>query len=599
MRYVRPEDLQVAANSKRLRSNDIPKPSPRVITPPSSASQDAPPSSPTHDVTSHRLTKKGRPKRSQPPHFQFQPQHQHQPSPPPSPPQHQLSTTPPQHQPPPPQHELPQHQPSPQPQHQPSPTQSQPPPPQHQLSTTPPQHQPPPPQHQLPQHQPSPQPQHQPSPTQSQPPPPQHQLSTTQPQHQPPPPQHQLPQHQPSPQPQHQPSPTQSQHQSSEPEHEVVLERLPQPREPLPPPPPRNHAHWIVDVIDDDGNVRQKSVEVKDLIPNKVGFKVQTIWNDDHQPVGEAAGLLSGYIGFLASSDELLPIMYPKWPKVPLAKKDLIYDNNIKAKFVVSDTNKFHKKWIYTSLGKRWRERRCFLFNKYYDWAFIVEQNIEQFPPEVTKDHWAMYLNYRLSPDTMAKADKNALNRQKQRIPHTLGTRSLARTKDIMEQRDGRSYTRGDMYEISHTKRNGSYVNDEARQKNEELQKERQTSSDNEAFVTVFGKERHGYVRGMGLGPTPSQINGSSCRPSGSTFSSTADAKIAKMQSEIDVLTKQVAEVNELKAKVAEFDAMKEQFALIMANMQNHGSNIGSPFEVRRSSQSSHNVEGDQATPDD
>ncbi|WJX40244.1 hypothetical protein P8452_27741 [Trifolium repens] len=29
------------------------------------------------------------------------------------------------------------------------------------------------------------------------------------------------------------------------------------------------------------------------------------------------------------------------------------------------------------------------------------------------------------------------------------------------------------------------------------------------------------------------------------------------------------------------------------------GSNIGSPFEVRRSSESSHNVEGDQATPDD
>ncbi|KAK2395364.1 hypothetical protein QL285_057105 [Trifolium repens] len=66
-----------------------------------------------------------------------------------------------------------------------------------------------------------------------------------------------------------------------------------------------------------------------------------------------------------------------------------------------------------------------------------------------------------------------------------------------------------------------------------------------------------------------------------------------------NMLTKEVAEVNELKAKVAEFDAMKEQFALIMANMQNHGFNIGSPFEVRRSSESSHNVEGDQATPDD
>ncbi|KAK2429412.1 hypothetical protein QL285_027855 [Trifolium repens] len=359
--------------------------------------------------------------------------------------------------------------------------------------------------------------------------------------------------------------------------------------------------------MDNGDRERSRDREYRDRERNRdKDYRDRGMTRDTKEPDRENRNAGEGVMSYLCLREAnhlLMPVDKKMfiWLHIglPLAKKDLIYDNNIKAKFVVSDTNKFHKKWIYTSFGKRWRERWCFLFNKYYDWALTVEQNIEQFPPEVTKDHWAMYLNYRLSPDTMAKADKNALNRQKQRIPHTLGTRSLARTKDIMEQRDGRSYTRGDMYEISHTKRNGSYVNDEARQKNEELQKERQTSSDNEAFVTVFGKEHHGYVRGIGLGPTPSQINGSSCRPSGSTFSSTADAKIAKMQSEIDVLTKEVAEVNELKAKVAEFDAMKEQFALIMANMQNHGSNIGSPFKVRRSSQSSHNVEGDQATPDD
>ncbi|KAK2406213.1 hypothetical protein QL285_041970 [Trifolium repens] len=36
-----------------------------------------------------------------------------------------------------------------------------------------------------------------------------------------------------------------------------------------------------------------------------------------------------------------------------------------------------------------------------------------------------------------------------------------------------------------------------------------------------------------------------------------------------------------------------------LGTLTSHGSNIGSPFEVRRSSESSHNVEGDQATPDD
>jgi hypothetical protein len=101
----------------------------------------------------------------------------------------------------------------------------------------------------------------------------------------------------------------------------------------------------------------------------------------------------------------------------------------------------------------------------------------------------------------------------------------------------------------------------------EELQKEIHASNSvNGAFVKVFGKEHNGYVQGLGLGVTPSQIFGHSSRPS-----SVADAKIAKMQSEIDVLSKQVAEVEALKAKVAEFEQLKEQFAFIMANIKgNH-----------------------------
>ncbi|XP_045787251.1 uncharacterized protein LOC123882435 [Trifolium pratense] len=188
-----------------------------------------------------------------------------------------------------------------------------------------------------------------------------------------------------------------------------------------------------------------------------------TNWNVERQAVGESVGLLAGYLGFLASNDDLFPIMYPKWPKVPTTKKDLVYEKNIEAKFVVNDQD--HQKYIYSSLGKKWKEYRSFLFNKYYDWSLSVEQNIENFPGEVTKDHWEMYLEYRLHPDTMRKADQNAKNRQKQCIPHTLGRKSLARTRDDMERRDGQSYSKGDMYEVSHKKRNGAYVNDEARKK--------------------------------------------------------------------------------------------------------------------------------------
>ncbi|WJX79386.1 hypothetical protein P8452_62506 [Trifolium repens] len=93
----------------------------------------------------------------------------------------------------------------------------------------------------------------------------------------------------------------------------------PQPPQPppLPQPPQPHHSHWIVDVIDAD---------------------------------------------------------------VPTTKKDLVYETNIKAKFVVNDQD--HRK---------------------------------------------------LDPDTMRKANQNAKNRQKQCIPHTLGRKSSARTRDEME----------------------------------------------------------------------------------------------------------------------------------------------------------------------
>ncbi|WJX45919.1 hypothetical protein P8452_32766 [Trifolium repens] len=76
-----------------------------------------------------------------------------------------------------------------------------------------------------------------------------------------------------------------------------------------------------------------------------------------------------------------------------------------------------------------------------------------------------------------------------------------------------------------------------------------------------------------------------------------------KFEAEIYVLTK-----DEGGRHTAFFSNYRPQFYLRTADITGKvelpenvkmWSNIGSPFEVRRSSESSHNVEGDQATPDD
>ncbi|XP_073219606.1 uncharacterized protein [Cicer arietinum] len=109
------------------------------------------------------------------------------------------------------------------------------------------------------------------------------------------------------------------------------------------------------------------------------------------------------------------------------------------------------------------------------------------------KDFPIMYDNWKLVPSTrknkifkdkmQEKADKNAANRGKLTILHTLGSKTLAWKKDEEE------------FSLLHL-----FVH-------EQLQIEiGKTRSPNEAFVNVFGKEHLEYVRCMGFGITPSQI---------------------------------------------------------------------------------------------
>ncbi|XP_020222046.1 uncharacterized protein LOC109804600 [Cajanus cajan] len=135
------------------------------------------------------------------------------------------------------------------------------------------------------------------------------------------------------------------------------------------------------------------------------------------------------------------------------------------------------------------------------------------------------------------------------------------------------------MYPIAHKKKDGSFVNEDARQKYEQLHNEiQETSSENEAFLKVFGKEHPGYVRGMGLGVTPTQIIGS--YSSSTRFGSSSDAAtIAQLRSEVEAL----------KARVGEVDVLKEQLAFLMQIVKgNQAAELESPADLRRSSQSSH-----------
>ncbi|CAI8619380.1 unnamed protein product [Vicia faba] len=119
---------------------------------------------------------------------------------------------------------------------------------------------------------------------------------------------------------------------------------------------------------------------------------------------------------------------------------------------------------------------------------------------------------------------------------------------------------------------------------------------ENEAFQKVFGKEKHGYVRSMGLGVTPSQIN----RSTRSTSSSAESEQIKEMQEEINALKEKNSKIDELTQAIiflTQRDKARTKEIELLMQMQNFSGRQGleSPADGRRSSESSYRI-GDNGT---
>ncbi|XP_058727981.1 uncharacterized protein LOC131599727 [Vicia villosa] len=359
-------------------------------------------------------------------------------------------------------------------------------------------------------------------------------------------------------------------------------------------------VYWDVNVINEEGYVSNTRLCVKDLVAKSLesdGTWIMLEFDKDHCAIGPASGLLAGYLGVIVRMFKDFPIMFESWRDIPLDTKTKFYDSKIKRHFLVDDGR--DKEFVLASAARKWKDGRHHLFRRFYKWDLTLEENLQNYPKcrGILKNDWAIFVQYRRKEKTQKIAQKNAQNRAKLKAPHTLGSKSLARKKHELELRDGRTYSRGEMYAVSHKKSDGTFVNEDAYNNNEKLEAAIKDSvSENEAFQKVFGKEKHGYVRSMGLGVTPSQINRSTI-----SASSAENKKIKEMQEEINALKEKNSKIDELMEAIAlltQRDNAKTKEIELLMQMQNSSGRQGleSPADGRRSSESSYHIADNGST---
>ncbi|KAL2326176.1 hypothetical protein Fmac_025234 [Flemingia macrophylla] len=219
---------------------------------------------------------------------------------------------------------------------------------------------------------------------------------------------------------------------------------------------------WLVDVIDDEGIKCKIQLTVNDVWFLSSSEKILVNWNTEDQPIDNVEALLNRFLGRVAKNMNIFPISYQSWRKIPKDYKEDVLKNTIQVKFEVDSDARV--KYIFKSLNTKWSEYRQQLWQQRDDGTRNRDDLTAMGPEGVNKDHWASFADYRLSSRTKEICKKNKDNRKRQTVPHTGGSKSIARKKDEMEQELGRKVSRGEVWIATHKHGNGDFVNDEARE---------------------------------------------------------------------------------------------------------------------------------------
>ncbi|XP_050915703.1 uncharacterized protein LOC127130781 [Lathyrus oleraceus] len=230
-------------------------------------------------------------------------------------------------------------------------------------------------------------------------------------------------------------------------------------------------------------------------------------FDEFHSPIGETASLLAGVCGLVATNSLFFPQGFDKWSDMLGDYFDEQWKTLFEPRFCFKVHEDLAKRYIEASIGKKWKEYRINLWKDNYNPLLSKSEIITNKPVDVPLDHLALFVEYCSKPEMVDLCKRNQQIRKKQLFSHMCGVKSL--TIELTVE-TGRTIGRGLMWNITHKKKDGSYVNEKANEiwekidshLNQNLEASYEISS-NDIVIKVLGKEHPGRVRAMGMGVVP------------------------------------------------------------------------------------------------
>ncbi|GMI70113.1 hypothetical protein HRI_000680600 [Hibiscus trionum] len=288
----------------------------------------------------------------------------------------------------------------------------------------------------------------------------------------------------------------------------------------------------------DGGNGRSRKsrgrTALNDLYNLPTGERVKVSRNDVGQPIGAEAGVLGSYLGIVARNNAILPINYESWRQMPNSNKNQALEL-VKDKFSLEVSDDYVKH----ALGKKWRD------NKIRFWSSTKGEDRERV---------------------------GVASRQKQKFTHTVGSKSFARIANDEQITIGTSIGRIKLFNITHTKKDGSPITlkaaeimEKLRGKKTEYEATASTNGsvnmeeiENQVIADVLGPERYGRVRCEGSFVTATKYFGANSSQYMPSQSQSSQAEVHRLKQQLSQFQAEV-QAREAKRERKEAEILRRE----------------------------------------